>query len=760
MLRELDAHVAALGSYESTLGDWLVRADAGRLPLVVDRLALAAAGLGPGSTFVPRSASTGQPESAQFALEPLGLNVIPLDAAVLVTTQNEAAAYLRAPVTLAQLAPRLRMAASSGADEWDRFLSVSSWRREPTPAALETPQEPSTAGWNQAVFETTGLPSAGAFVRLGNRASQSAWAAALGTACLALGLAGRRRPARLRAACLAILLAGSWLLTLWAPPSTATLASGALGGTVAVLALWFACSARTRRDEPRDSSRRTFSSTRSWPPATDAARAVAVFLLVLNLTALAADNALEPGDENSRPIVAILPFDGLPDLEAPQQRVLLLLRDEEQLKAWAGAGAGAANPAVAVVATMAEHRVRWQDVRDARVESRYELGCNSSDLATWILPIDQPRDLSATLDNEPVPLRVEPDGKSVRVPITGKGDHILRVTQLASPIRTDWDESLSVPVGAVAGARLVVENLPGGVAVELTSARGRVAQNGSTVEALLGPAPSIQLRRPPAQPAGRKRPGASVEGTLLWDAMPSGDRLRARLKFRDPAGISLVRLALDPRAVVRSVSVAGLVEANRQGDTWEARIEPPLPDGESLTLDLWRPAPDEPSATAEVRANDDEPARADETKPVPRVPRQIPQLEPLGVERYSGVVALRRPSHWAGALDAKPGLDAAGVLGVLESLGLPPTEELVGAGGTRFSTTPQVAAVLGQVPTRHTITQTVQLTVEAGRVALAVEGELSDVEGESFALEAVVPHALQVDTLDAEGLISWSRPSP
>ena len=78
--------------------------------------------------------------------------------------------------------------------------------------------------------------------------------------------------------------------------------------------------------------------------------------------------------------------------------------------------------------------------------------------------------------------------------------------------------------------------------------------------------------------------------------------------------------------MVREFTIPGVVDTTSEGipdrPEWVARVDPPLPDGATVALELWRPLGDAPALEA---------ARA------------APWLEPLGVVRSSGVLAFRRP---------------------------------------------------------------------------------------------------------------------
>ena len=110
---------------DRTSGDWLTRLDAGRWPIVIDRLAIASAGWGPRSRIVPPRAA-----AATNSLQSLGLTVVPVGHALLMTTPE------RVPADLANLpewSSAVRDAGAWGSDASDRFQTVTRWREDAMP---------------------------------------------------------------------------------------------------------------------------------------------------------------------------------------------------------------------------------------------------------------------------------------------------------------------------------------------------------------------------------------------------------------------------------------------------------------------------------------------------------------------------------------------------------------------------------------------------------------------------------------------------
>src|SRR5262249_42553447 len=125
------------------------RWDNGPVPLVIDRAALASAGLGPGSAVSLLRPRAAKARTAADVLGPLGLSVSALDAAILVTTPAEQPDRANGPWAdadeRAAWQTAFRQACTWGADARGRFQSATRWRSSPTPA-LAARFEPALRG--------------------------------------------------------------------------------------------------------------------------------------------------------------------------------------------------------------------------------------------------------------------------------------------------------------------------------------------------------------------------------------------------------------------------------------------------------------------------------------------------------------------------------------------------------------------------------------------------------------------------------------
>jgi hypothetical protein len=147
---------------------------------------------------------------------------------------------------------------------------------------------------------------------------------------------------------------------------------------------------------------------------------------------------------------------------------------------------------------------------------------------------------------------------------------------------------------------VVIDDVPGRPKIDVATARGRIETRDGGVAGLLGPADRLEVRWAAGAVDEPAAPTGTVEGLLLWDAEPAGDHVKARLTFRKPGGTSTIRLGLTPGLVLRAGGFSGLVDATWEGTDehpeWVVSVDPPLPDGATIQLEFWRPAPDETAA--------------------------------------------------------------------------------------------------------------------------------------------------------------------
>ncbi len=752
LLRSLDALMVATRPDEVTLGEWFTRWDSGPSPLVIDRMSLVSAGWGPKSRVVPPRFTSPRAGAALATLRSIGLTVVPIGGTLLITGQRDAPDRPGGPLgdsgTRAEWEDVVNQAIALGYDRSDRFQSVTRWRGEATPKVSiqgeTTESEPAMEGWRYWRFAAPGWPDALASVHLvdEHRRAGQAWALAL--AIVLAGIAGRRAAPLLRAPALTLLLAAAILALALSPARVTPIAWGALAGLLGVgfLCLGQSVSLRLRRREPR--ARATVRRLNSGVTTALLLIAAMAALVPTLPTRLAIAQ-----DDGNRPIIALLPYDGPPDPDRRPDRVILRREDAERLQSLSATG-----PALspnAVRALTASHKVYRTGERDIAVESRYSLlGCDSGRATSWTFPVEDATEITAQLDGHPVPVQVQPAGRTAVVMLDGSASDLgrsrrmLQIRRIVGLRHGVSEDVLHLAINPVATAEVVVvDDLPGRANIEVPSARGRIAPRVGVggVAGLLGPADRLEVRWSATADPGPVETAGAVEGLLLWDALPAGDHVQARLTYQKSGGTSTIRLGLDPGLIVRAGSLPGLVDATWQGSDehpeWVASIDPPLADGATIQLEFWRQVP--------------------RSAPEARV---LPRIEPLGVERYSGALGFRRPTEWSGRLPAGGGLEPMTEEALVKAWGNLPDAPLTLAGATRFAGLTSVSIATGPPHSQLLVDPEVQLTIESGRIAVNLSAGLSSVAGRCDHVELALPPGLELVTVEAEGLSDWSQTVP
>jgi len=712
------------------LGDWLVKLDSGRWPVVVDRLALQASGLGPMTRVeanLPGAASLGAPS---VVLQRLGLRAVAADGVILITAKAREG---ERPGSFEGWSSMLIGASREGADASDRFQSAARWRGEVTPRASSSGVTPDRMtvpeGWETRRLVAVGWPSSTTAVTLVDGQAEARWAWAIAALVVLAGVLAGDRPARARAIGFGL----AWMLgalgVAWAWPEPYPAAIGLLRGGLVVLACWLGRSAREFLPSRRAASPpETTTRSRLGP------RAGGMILLLgpVGATAFAASRVAGPDP----PIVAVLPYGGPVDLAAPPSRVVMLLDDYERLARLAGPGQGPARALATLTAI--HHRVARSEDGSAAVETRCEVEVEGQGTASWSIPVGPCFDLSATVDDRPTPLAIARDGRSAAVELGGRGSHRV-VVRRAVPIGSFGEDGgrVRLPVNRAAFAEVEVVRDRRGHWVEIPGAAGEVGVGGGGIAGGLGPEESLEVRwfakdRPPA--VGPRGP---VEAAELWEARPGGDLIRVRLNHSDPEGIASLALALDPGALVRGFTIPGAIAARAGGTAdrpeWSVGIDPPLPKGVPIELALWKPAaPGSPD-------------------------RRPPGFRLLGDAPVSGVLGFRRPSGWSGRLLATGEAEALGEASFVRAWGTLPDDGLTLAGAIRIGVAPAPAVATGPVTPRRAVRTTVLTDLGAGRLDVTIDAELADLQGRSFAVELGLPADFRVLRVNADGLVDWLR---
>jgi hypothetical protein len=755
LLQSLDNLVVTTRPDEVTLGEWFTRWDSGSAPLVIDRVALASAGWGPKSRVVPPRFTAPCAGAAQATLRPLGLTVIPTGGTLLITARHEAPDHLGSDLGAspgrAEWEAAMKDAVAWGYDRSDRFQSVANWRGEATPKVSirgETSEsEPLLEGWRYWRLAAPGWPGPEASVHLIDEQLQSSWGLIVGLAIVLAGVAaGSRASARLQASVLTLALAVTILALKLCPVRLELVACGALTGVLAVALLFLGALApppgRRRPGESRPSC-----SWRRQVPGVTASSLLALVAAGLAPAVVSGFAIAEP--DGDAPIIALLPYDGPPDPDRRPDRVILRHEDAEHLQALATVARGA--PSRPPRALRATHRVSRRGVRDVTVESEYLLERDSSAAAaSWTFPVEDSREIGVRLDDRPIPVQVETSGRTGAVVLDGPGNQqhwsrcLLQIRRIVTLHHGSSEDTLTLAINPMASAQVIVEDLlPDRPHITVPSARGRIAQREGAVgvAGLLGPVDHLDVCWSARAEPGPPETNGAVEALLLWDAEAAGDHVKARLTYRRTGGTSTIRLGLDPGMVLRAGSLDGGVDATWQGTDehpeWVARVDPPLADGAAIELEFWRAAP---STAADART--------------------LPRIEPLGVERFSGALGFRRPAGWSGRLTAGAGLDPMTDESFVKAWGDLSEEPLTFAGSVRFARLPAVSIATGPPSCQFQVDPQVQLSIESGRIAINLIGDITTASGRCDQVEIALPPRLELVTVDADGLRDWSRTTP
>ncbi len=530
MWTDLDRVVASVPAAETTLGDWLVKLDAGPWPLVIDRLTLLSVGLGPRSRInaagLEPAASRSGSARAVFGL--LGLAVEPMGATFLVTTQADQRpdGGRTLGTTRQRAAGQVLLDASvAGSDRSDRFQSPSRWRSETTPRAWlasETPDRGLVAlGWRTHRFAASTWPASSLAIRLVDAHSNQR---SLGWIAVGAGLVG--------------LLLGSVRLALQRQRPRLAL------GLLLILALATPALARLDRDEPilvalpyNDLSQIDAPAARVVLLATDHDR----------LTRLARPVVPEHSIFASVAAVTHRISRGVGDGSA-------VVRSEYQLDL---AGSSLGGPFRLPIG-------KSFDLTATVGGQAVPLVISPDGTTATIVRI--PGGQSALVVQRSVPIRSDPgrDGGSIDLPVTRSA--LARVEVEVAPTT----DPATVALPDLTGRRTVG---PGFVAGEL------------------GPATRLVVGWNQVSPD--RRPRSAWNALVRWDAARAGDLLTARLTVTGPEAVRSLRVDLEPGLAVIGQTIPGLVGITLVdgGDQpgWVAHVDPPLRAGSSIELALWRP---------------------------------------------------------------------------------------------------------------------------------------------------------------------------
>ena len=136
--------------------------------------------------------------------------------------------------------------------------------------------------------------------------------------------------------------------------------------------------------------------------------------------------------------------------------------------------------------------------------------------------------------------------------------------------------------------------------------------------------------------------------------------------------------------------------------------------------------------------------------------RQIPRIQPVGVERFIGALGMRRPGDWTGRLEPLPDIVPINDESFVKAWGNLPDEALTLSGTSRFSGELHATLRTGLTPNRVQVRPTVQLRIESGRIGMTVNADLNELSGHFPLTEAELPEGIHVTQVSGDGLMDWT----
>ncbi|MBV8488461.1 MAG: hypothetical protein JO161_09295, partial [Planctomycetaceae bacterium] len=731
-LRRLDEILSASSAEDLTFAEWFARWDIPEHPLFIDRCALNAAGYGPRSRCVPIGTDPKRQSVALLTLKQYALALVALDSGLLITSAAEASKFERSESLLTAIA----QTAIWGCDRSDRFQTVQRWRGEMTPKGAAARKASGLAcalpGWPVWHFTCPSWPEPVAQIELrdGRTGLTQGWA----TALLAFLLCSMPRlPVRWQILVPSALAALALLLHLWLPDQLFTFTAGLLIGASGSLFYRLGCQLGRSVSGQRPAlacTTRRFLARLPWL----AAPVLLVAILASRSSALATHGGQDP------PIQVLIPYEGTYQPGQPADRVVVRQSDCEMLEKMAELRPSTSDAEVVLVG--ASHRLSWSGQREVLLESELELRATGE--VTWKLPVGGAREISAALDGQTVPVFIEAGGKQAVIALPAAGSFKLLARRTLDVTGHEPAVTLDFPVNPHPAARLIVDQPGRFGALKLSTARGRLETANDRLTAGLGPADHALLRWGDNDATAVQAAAVVMEGTLLWNVMPAGDLLQARFTCRTTARqLSSLRFQIEKGLVPRFVQVPGLIastiEDTDKQPVWTMRFDPPLHDKSELQIEMWRPIQNELNGRDEA------------------LTRRLPRLEPLGIEKYAGLLGVRRPGHWSGRLEPIAGTDPLNDHSFMKIWGPLPDDQLTLAGTTRLARDVTPVFRTGPAVARVTIKPTLELRIEPGRIDVSLDAAFEDDTGSLDHLEVAVPPDLVVVSVKSEGLTHWNR---
>jgi len=451
-------------------------------------------------------------------------------------------------------------------------------------------------------------------------------------------------------------------------------------------------------------------------------------------------------------ILALFPDEGATfDPKKPAKSVILRLSDFNRLDRLARDVSLRAPEPSLVRAVSASHRIVRESARIIVVESEYKLMVSGRSPGFWELPVASTRDIEVTVDGKPQAISIKPGGAGAVVEVPPSSSHVLRLRRTASTKTEANHEVLRVPINAMPFARVIVEPPRDGAGAGQLAAWGRIERGADqSLAGRLGPVDRIEIRWPKPGAAATDRDTGTVEGLILWDIHPAGDRVRARFRVQQVLDGATLRIRHDPNLILRSAEVSDLVDGfwvdSSARDEWTLHADPPIGSGSTISIDCWMPIAIDREKSAKAQAAAD--GRAG---PI----RRLPRLQPVGMERYSGIFGVRRPGDWTGRLDPLSPTESIGDESFVRAWGNLFDEPLTLCGTSRFVGDCVATLRTGPTASRAQVKPTVSLNIESGRVAMTVEAEIAELAGHLLQLDVLLPENFLIVEVSGEGLTGW-----
>ena len=157
-------------------------------------------------------------------------------------------------------------------------------------------------------------------------------------------------------------------------------------------------------------------------------------------------------------------------------------------------------------------------------------------------------------------------------------------------------ESLDFPVNALSSARVVVDPPAGGEQAPVLAASGgtQLQADGTASWPAWSCGSELSFAGIEARRQGTGKRRRRVEGLILWDINPAGDRIRTQADLSITGRASVlaalasgrVDSSLCPSAWFCRVSSGARTPGK---DEWTLHVDPPLEAGETIELDCWMP---------------------------------------------------------------------------------------------------------------------------------------------------------------------------